>query len=196
MKLVANNKIPDFKEDLVVFPGVGYREFNYNDILHIRIKDDIMKKIKIMIGFLGIPIVSNNYNIIHLRGGDHPQSNEITPENYVNLLYQKYLELNKEDLSLPLILITDTLELVKLWKKNINKGICFNDIVENNGLHKLDKENIPNGLTKVDLNIQMLRDFVLMVNAKNIIADGRSVFSKMAIGIKKNNTIQKWASLD
>ena len=67
-------------------------------------------------------------------------------------------------------------------------------LMHESGLHKIDKVRLANlsssvysKLSKVDLNIEALCDFVIMNNCRTLVGDGLSLFSLMAYGLKSNN---------
>ena len=65
--------------------------------------------------------------------------------------------------------------------------------MQESGLHKIDDASLsayPSSagkkLCKKDVNIEALRDFVVMNNCRTLVGDGLSLFSLMAYGLKSN----------
>ena len=49
------------------------------------------------------------------------------------------------------------------------------------GSHKIDQSQLEKlNLSKIEMNFDLLLDFHIMINARNVIWDGYSLFSKMA----------------
>jgi len=198
-KLIINNQRGDFKEDIVVYPGIRFRSFIYKYFKYIKFNDHIIQKAKKTLEYESLK--SFQYNCIHLRsqnkiwsGSPKIQKNlkerihNKFPDrkSYFDFLFKKYKESNQGNKT---ILISDDLacsnyfnkeyfngELINLTKKyNSHPGLC--------GIHKkvfeLKKQ-------KRMLNIDMLKDFYIMLQSKNIINDEISLFSNMAIFLKND----------
>ena len=84
-------------------------------------------------------------------------------------------------------LLSDSKQLCSRWKARFGKGRqiedTFNDFFVDSGTHKISEAELLEvnaSITKERLNFEMLRDFNVMLNARNVIGDGVSFFSKMA----------------
>ena len=146
-------------------------------------------------------ISSNKYDIVHLRGGSKKWMGGNLPENslvkdthnqwanadeYLDFIWGKYCEKVEYQSKLPLLLISDAYYLISLWieKYGVGKRIpnSVSKKLEGSGIHKLSKKNISlnENISKVDINFECIRDFVLMLNSRNIISDEVSFFSNVA----------------
>ena len=196
---ICNKKINDFSEDIVVYPGIQHRTFDTNYLQCIKLSDFVEKKI---INFSKeYSISSNKYDIIHLRGGSKKWMGGNLPENslvkdihnkwanadeYLDFIWGKYCEKVEYQSKLPLYLISDTYSLISLWKEKYGVGKRIPNSVskklEGSGIHKLSKKNISfnENISKVDINFECIRDFVLMLNSRILIGDEVSLFSNVA----------------
>ena len=196
---IAKFNTEDFAEDIVVLSGTGERTFSYGDFKHIKpqrwLENELMGE-----------VTSNDfhyreYDVVHLRGGDkswqggkHPigekhqeyESRWPNQNAYLDEVFKLY---NKKisDSSvkpLPVLVLTDSSSLGRAWMERFGVGQMLGDTFnkENgrSGTHELSLERLNSaGITKERLNIEMLRDFNLMLNARFTIHVGKSVFAKM-----------------
>ena len=212
---IANWAQSDFKEDIVVMPGVSNRAYNYKSFEEIIFNKWITDKIKDYAK--SNKLISKKYDVIHLRAGSKTwakghegyhkgYSNELK-NKFPNLeVYMKYLysDINKKKQSagskkentktkdFPLYLISDSSWLIDQWIKKYGIGL---DIKNNNdksdffgksGTHKFNKIELEEiKSNKVDLNYEAILDFHILLNARFIGHDGISRFPKMAENIGK-----------
>jgi hypothetical protein len=75
--------------------------------------------------------------------------------------------------------------LADQWKEQIGKGTPISQgyagPMFNTGIFQIpEAELAKHGMSKVQINYEMLRDFAIMMNARHVLTDGVSLFSKMA----------------
>ena len=202
---ICDYEIEDFDEDIVVYSGVGFRGFAYSDFQHIHPAPWVIDRIRLsgLSDFLG----SSDYNVVHLRGGsktwaggdgsgakeyvDKVNQQFPTLEKYLDHLWQAYQEiLNKTaPKEANLFLLSDSPWLAEQWFERFQVGtyisIAYSGPMISSGIHRASEDVLQkHGVSKIDLNFEMLRDFAIMCNAKNIVHDGISLFSKMAERVK------------
>lgn len=181
---IANKKDKDFEQDIVLYPGTGWRTYRFIDFNNIIFAKNIKK---IASDFKeNHNLINKKYNCIHLRAYskvwceglvlNKRLKNRIdktfpSKEIYFNYFKNKLKEL--EDL--PLVVVSDSMELFNDWfdfyKKGITPGINGTNALRESGIHK-NKSNKKNLI-----NNQTLRDFILMLGAENCISDNISRFS-------------------
>ncbi len=91
----------------------------------------------------------------------------------------------KEDL--PVMVVSDCINTANEWISIYKKGEAVSNInietQKKSGVHLVDlKDN--KEISKHELNLLCLRDFCLMINAKEIVSDGISLYSNMAKRLK------------
>ena len=200
---ICQNKIDDFQEDIVVYPGILHRSFDTRLIKHIVPSIPLKKYIldfskKFYLKYL-------KYDVIHLRGasknwmgGELPENSPVkdqhnqweNSEEYLNFIWQKYTSLKKYRSEVPLYLISDSYKLISLWQKKYSIGIRIPNLVSNKlskqGIHKLNIDEIGNDkeVSKKEINYECIRDFALMLNSRILIGDGVSLYSEVALMAK------------
>jgi len=85
--------------------------------------------------------------------------------------------------NLPILIISDCIETANKWVSIYQKGEVVSNVniktKKESGIHLVDlSEN--KEISKHELNLLCLRDFCLMINAKEIVGDGISLYSNMA----------------
>lgn len=202
--LVATLQEPDFEDEIVVYCGVGKRSFTYSDAEAVCLARWLNEEIRQF--FIREEIHSGHYGVIHLRGGSKSWSGGHVPladlrmaldqkwpnqRSYLESVYESYqagLGSLQNGQVLRLLILSDSERLTEAWLNTYGVGDplkTFNTRFRESGLHKLTKEDllaISPKITKVELNFQLIRDFVLMLNARYIANDGHSLFSQMAKG--------------
>ena len=99
----------------------------------------------------------------------------------------------KKQEKLPLLLISDTCKLISLWEEKYNIGKRVPNIVSHklneSGIHKLKKKDIikTKNISKIEINFECIRDFILMLNSRILIGDEVSLYSNMALLAKSIN---------
>jgi len=208
---ISLGEMPDFKHDIVVYPSIGPRAFDCKDIQHVKIADIINKSLlKVVDQF---QLKAGEYDVVHLRGGtkiwaggsvksDCPNRLKYEqwddPNVYLNEIHDVLEMLNTNKQIYPLFILTDTPCMAEWWQERYGEAILLpnsaHGLMEESGIHKLSKDKLYNlndktnvRLTKEDLNIEAIRDFVIMNNSRTLVGDGVSLFSMMAYGLKSNN---------
>jgi hypothetical protein len=189
--IIKNNK-PDFKEDIVIYSGVKFREYNYNLFYkHFRFKNFVFNFIKNKHFYKNVIFKKKKYDVLHLRGGDRFNCKECIDlndegikkiNNYVNNLLEKIK--TKPITENNLLVISDTDYMLSYGKellKNYNYNLYFTENYKQNknqGLHKINKNNLK--ISKEQLNLEMITDFFFLTKATNVINDNKSLFSNMS----------------
>ena len=203
---ISCNKMNDFSENIIVYPGILHRTFDTQYLQCIKISNSIKKRI---ISFSQkISIQSNKYDIVHLRGGSkkwmgakYPENNQISEmhnqwsnENeYIEFIWEKYQRNTFSQEKVPLLLISDTYKLISIWQKKYGFGLripnCASKNLSGSGIHQLRENHITHNknISKLEINYECLRDFILMLNSRNLIGDGVSLYSNVALLAKSIN---------
>ena len=209
---IATGIAPDFAADVVVYPGIGPRAFDYADVLHVKPKDCILQSIQKIVN--QYQLVADRYDVIHLRGGtkvwaggsldrdNHPDREKHEqwegPDRYLREIYDVLCLLNEGKIPLPTYILADTPCMASWWINRFGEGILLpnaaHGLMQGSGLHKIDSATLAacrsldyRPLTKAELNIEAIRDFVIMNNCRSLVGDGLSLFSLMAYGLKTNH---------
>jgi len=196
----------DFTEDVVVYPGVGERVFHYADISHVTIDHHVEAYILQFADQLGL--FSKSYDVVHLRGGTkhwaggsieyespvkHLHTQWDTHERYLEEIYHKHLSGTSSKERLPLYILSDMPNMAELWFDAFGRCQLISNSAHGqmvgSGIHLLDMEALMAGCnaTKHQLNLECIRDFVIMLNARSLVGDGVSLFSLMAQKFRYNN---------
>jgi len=199
---IATKGVPDFSHDVVVYPCAGRRSWSWESFSKIKLSVPVETSVLRM--FRHLDIALRQYNVVHLRGcsktwlGGHVGQKRLrekinskfpTEDSYFDFLYDKY---RKFDTSLPLIILSDNRAIADKWIARYGDGTLLNDTHNFNfskcGTHKI-KPNDMGGLSKRTLNMETLRDFAIMIGAKQLSHDGLSYFSNMGFGLIKRNVM-------
>lgn len=204
---ICQNKIDDFLEDIVVYPGILHRSFDTRLIKHI--VPSIPLKQSIIDFSKKFSLKYLKYDVIHLRGasknwmgGELPENSPVkdkhnqwkNSEDYMNFIWQKYTSLKKYRSEVPLYLISDSYKLISLWQKKYSIGKRIPNLVSNKlskqGIHKLGINELRNDkkISKKEINYECIRDFALMLNSRILIGDGVSLYSDLALMAKSVGT--------
>lgn len=194
---IVQSKKRDFKEDVVVYPGVGTRTYAYSDASAIKLHENLDYYVKLYAGREGLQ--SKEYDVVHLRGGSKTWMGGVVPlqsldqqikglwptaEAYLHDLHSKYNTAVGQSKEKALYLMSDSKELLNMWIETYSVGKVlgnFNSFLEESGIHKIKPQDLEaRGVNKMKLNYEMLRDFAIMLNARFVISDGVSTFSVMA----------------
>ena len=188
---ISRQQSPDYTEQVVVYPGVRNRSWKYKCMEQIAFTDTILDAVA--------EIRKHNrgrYNALHMRAGTkqwmsgfHPikKLNNKLVEKYPNKIsYIRYLhyQLAKIDPTnkLPLLICSDSETLVEDWLLQTNVGEYISTThcdLMSTGTHKIPKNKLKLA-TKHQLNIETLRDFIILCDARHVISDEVSTFSQMA----------------
>jgi len=196
---IATFEEPDYPEDVVVYPGTGMRGFVYSDLDRLVpskwVHDGIVKC------FTYYNLIPNRYNVVHLRGGSKEWNGGTVPlESLDKQIKEKWptREAYFASLDVPpsnedCVVLTDSFTLGTAWIEYAGHGRMLPDthikMSNESGTHKLTPKQLRTAerpVTKEDLNFEMLRDFVVMTNAKRVVSDGLSLFSKMAVNCRES----------
>ena len=199
---IATKGVPDFPHEVVVYPSTGQRSWSWKSASKIKLS--VPMETLVLRTFRQLGIALRQYNVVHLRGcsktwlGGHVGQKRLrekinlkfpTKDSYFDFLYKGY---KKFDVSLPLIILSDNRELADEWIARYNCGVLLSDTHNFNfskcGTHKI-KPNDMGSLSKRTLNMETLRDFAIMIGAKQISHDGLSYFSNMGFGLIKRNVM-------
>ncbi len=207
---ICEYKRADFDADIVVLPGVYRRVCHYVDVRYIRLSRWVQYLVEQNIKAHS-SLRRFQYDAIHLRGGSkkwaggHVPMKELAAQidstwpdedTYFERIHSAYTNLIGTMESLPLLLVTDSSLLADRWQDRYGKCLTmptFNSVLEESGTHKISAEKLKSeAISKADLNIELIRDFVLLTNSRSITWDGISLFSKAAVGCKKTNANILW----
>ena len=111
----------------------------------------------------------------------------------MDFLYEKYITEYKTKEELPLFLISDTYKLITLWQEKYRIGKRVPNIISyklsESGIHKLKKKDFirSKNISKLEINYECIRDFILMLNSRILIGDEVSLYSNLALLAKSIN---------
>jgi hypothetical protein len=203
-------KRPDFDADIVVLPGVFRRLCHYVDVRHIQLSRWAEAQVKQMLA--DHPSFRRfQYDAIHLRGGSKSWAGGHVPlqnladqiastwpdeDTYFDRIHAAYTGLVTTMDPLPLLVVSDSKQLADRWQERFGECLTvptFNHKLEESGTHKLSASALEEeAISKADLNLELIRDFVLLANSRSITWDGISLFSKAAVGCKKSGSSMLW----
>ena len=198
---ISNGCKADFEEEIVVYPGRGFRKSTYFLTNCLSLSKELKENI---LNFSSQKnLYYRSYDVIHLRGGskkwlggnvaDYSPVKDLhnqwqNADEYIKAIWDIYKSLKS---SLPLYLISDSSKLIEIWLKKYNCGLALPNLVSTKvrecGIHKLKPQDLLgiNSPKKKDLNYECIRDFIIMLNSNFLIGDDVSYFSKVAFKIKK-----------
>lgn len=197
---IINNKIDDFNEEIVVYPGVRKRFFKYRYWNYIKFDSTIYSEIQEVMNKYNLK--ENQYNCIHIRSQNKNWTSGITRnenlrkrinKKFINQsMYFRYLQRRHKDLNskLKTIIISDNQDCSHFLNENYFNSQCI--IIEANkekigelcGIHKKIFEDKNK---KREINIKTIVDFHLMIKSQHIISDGISLYSNMARNLQIND---------
>lgn len=218
LKDIMDGNRPDFEHDIVVYPGIGERHFDLQDAKHLRISAIIGAALQECVNEYQLnaghyDIVHLRGGTKSWAGGsinqDNPNYNKHaqweSAHQYLQEIYDVLEHLRTGSPSKPLVLLTDAPALAKQWTETYGGAIvirnCAHGLMGESGIHKITRESLSASnqamgrsldspaLTKELLNIEAIRDFILMTNSRYLVGDGVSFFSYLAYGFKTNNVI-------
>ncbi len=200
LNAICTYKIADYDADIVVYPGIGKRTFTYSDLSKLKLSGWVTERIQTFA--IEQSLHSGNYDIVHLRGGSkswcgghvplktlHTSIHERWPDqtSYLDELWQTYQQETDGLSARPLILVGDQAGLIQAWQDRFDCGTPLpnqaGSLLRESGIHKLRAEDLsqhPEAISKDELTLESLRDFVVMLHARKVIGDGISLFSRMA----------------
>ena len=148
-----------------VHPGMGLRTYNFGMLArHWRLTDDCKEYVQ---GHLdGLP----DWPVVHLRGTDR-QFKEERFEELLGLVERA-------------VVVSDDETLVKRWMEASPESVVATKRFVTNkiGGHRVNEDDLPDGLTKHDLNLGLIADFMTIACAKQAYAlNEESLFFKMPV---------------
>lgn len=204
---------PDFDADVVVLPGVYRRHCNYRDVGTMQLTPWAEERLQALLAS-GSALHRFAYDAVHLRGGSKPWAGGHVPlkdladhiektwpdeELYFERMHTAYTNIAAKHGELPLLLVSDSQQLVDRWQQRF--GPClhlptFNAVLEESGTHKISPSTLKqHQIDKQQLNLELIRDFVLLTNARTITWDGISLFSKAAVACRQTGVSLSWLPL-
>jgi hypothetical protein len=153
-------------EPVWVHPGVGFRAYDFGQLpKHLRLTAETTVQIKPM-----LEKVPKDLPVVHLRGTDRPMSEE-------------QWEAVRQAAPTACV-ISDDAALARRWLNESPNSVLLSDtLVEGNvASHKTDAKSLQRyGLSKHQMNIRLLADFMILAVAKEAhTLIEQSVFFKMA----------------
>ena len=195
---IATYQRPDFDAPVVVYGGVGKRAFAYSDGRCLLPSRWVQEEIRA--AFFNENLVPGHYDVVHLRGGSKGWHGGTVPLEslrtkidaafpsqaaYFDALTQRYNA--DEGPAADTVVLTDSRALGQAWIDHVGGGRLLLDTANSafaeSGTHKMSAEALTAldpQLSKERLTVEVLRDFTIMLHARRIVADGVSLFSKMA----------------
>lgn len=202
---IAEYRIDDFDEDVVVYSGTGFRAFAYSDFSCLKPNAWLRKELKAFAQKAGL--VRGAYDVVHLRAGSKKWAggkvslvdlaqkiDKKFPDlaTYLDQLQTTYESKCCDEVDrLPLKVLSDSAWLADAWIQNVGNGVFLNHHMDSkmvgSGIHEAGQDDLKAfGIDKFSINLDSLRDFAVMLNARHIVFDGVSLFSKMAENCKGN----------
>jgi hypothetical protein len=218
LERIIEGREPDFEHSIVVYPGIGLRNFQCRDALHLRPMPLISEALQACVN--EHQLSSGQYDIVHLRGGtkswaggsiseDSPNYNKHiqweSVHHYMQEIFDVLQQLREGSVPRPLYILTDTPSLAEQWMRCFGEATLISNrahgLMGDTGIHKIHRQSLSDAnwpesttgssppITKELLNVEAIRDFILMNNARHLVGDGISVFSYLAYGLKSNNVV-------
>lgn len=200
---IAEYKIDDFDEDVVVYSGTGFRAFSYADFSCLKPNAWLRKEVHTFAKKAGL--VRGAYDVVHLRAGSKKWAGgKVALEDLAKKIDQLFPDLaaylmqlqaayeskcSKAVDRVPLKVLSDSAWLADAWIQHTGVGTFLSHHMDQkmvaSGIHEARPDDLKAaGVDKFDVNLDSLRDFAVMLNARNIVFDGVSLFSKMADNCK------------
>ncbi len=194
---IATYEAPDFDAQVVVYGGVGKRAFAYADGKCLVPSRWVEEEIRAT--FHNEALVPGAYDVVHLRGGSKAWLGGKVPlESLRSRIDEAFpsqqayfsaveAQFEAEPPADDCVVLCDSRPLGRAWLAHFGRGRLLletaNETFAESGTHKLDAAALAAqgpGLTKERLNLEVLRDFTIMLHARRVVGDGISLFSKMA----------------
>ena len=205
---IVNLKAPDVEADVVIIP-FGSRNFWWADFRHIQLSELVRPVLKAFFRQAGLAF--GQYDAVHLRAGSKTwdvrrkmqkqlseKINEKFPTeaSYLDYLVQQVRTIRRDPSTVPLMVISDSRDMAQKFIELVPDarflGQSFGGEIPGSGIHMASGEDLrAKGLNRYDLNIEMLRDFAVLLNAREVFSDDLSMFSNTAKRIPKH-VIGNW----
>lgn len=205
---------PDFHHAIVVYPGIGQRHFKCHNAKYVRPTPIVTASLQMCVNQYSL--CDGQYDVVHFRGGtkiwaggamqkDSPNYHKHvqwdSAHHYLQEIYDVLHQIRDGAPPCPLYVLTDTPNLAHQWIREFEDATLVHNSAHgcmgDTGIHKISRHALnsiqPTGspclprLTKEILNVEAIRDFVLMNHARFLVGDGVSTFSYLAYGFKMNN---------
>ena len=216
-RIIEGNE-PDFENPIVVYPGIGQRTFKYRNALHLRPTQIISEALKACVDEHNLSsfqydIIHLRGGTKRWVGGSISEESPNyekhiqweSAHRYMQEIFDVLQQLRQGSMPCPLYILTDTPSLAKQWIRYFGEATLISNsahgLMGDTGIHKIRKQSLSNAnmpesttgdsrpITKELLNVEAIRDFILMNNARHLVGDGISIFSYLAYGLKSNNVI-------
>ena len=197
--LIATYQRADFDEDIVIYPSIGHRAYRFADFAHLRPSQWLRDRLTRFAKDHGFR--RDTYRVVHLRGGSKRwaggsagalKSLEArieqafpTLRSYLSHVQAEARRQADDDPALPTYILSDSGWLTERWIEHGGSGTpvpqSYAGPMMETGIFQVPETVLARqGLDKIALNHEMLRDFALMLNARSVASDGISLFSQMA----------------
>jgi hypothetical protein len=202
---IADYKVDDFDEDVVVYSGTGFRAFSYSDFSCVKPNVWLKRELQRFARTAGL--VRGGYDVVHLRAGSKKWAGgKVALKTLAKTIDQRFPDLAsylqqlqgsyegtccQEASRLPLVILSDAAWLAQAWLEKTGAGSYLNHHLDGalvgSGIHQARPDDLRvAGVDKFDINLDSLRDFAVMLNARHVVFDGVSLFSKMADKCKES----------
>lgn len=150
--------------DIWVHPGIGVRTYNFGTLArHWRLTDEC--KAYVQERLEGLP----DLPVVHLRGTDR----KFTEERFEELLK-----------AVPrAAVVSDDEGLTKRWMEASPESVVLTRkfVTNQRGGHRLNESELPAGMTKHQMNLELIADFMILATAKEAHAlNEESLFFRMS----------------
>ena len=196
-------KAPDVESDVVVIP-FGARHFWWEDFRYIQLSELVRPALRSFFRQAGLRF--GKYDAVHLRAGSKTwdierninrklsaKINEKFPteQTYLDYIVQQVQAMRRDVPTLPILVISDSRDMARKFIDLVPDarfvGQSFEGEIPASGIHKASAERLrATGLSRYDINTEMLRDFAVLLNARAVFSDDISMFSTTAKRIPKN----------
>ena len=202
----------------MVYQGIGQRTFKYRNTLHLRPTQIISEALKACVDEHNLSsfqydIIHLRGGTKRWVGGSISEESPNyekhiqweSAHRYMQEIFDVLQQLRQGSMPCPLYILTDTPSLAKQWIRYFGEATLISNsahgLMGDTGIHKIRKQSLSNAnmpesttgdsrpITKELLNVEAIRDFILMNNARHLVGDGISTFSYLAYGLKSNNVI-------
>lgn len=216
-RIIEGNE-PDFEHSIVVYPSIGPRKFECCDAHHIRPTPLISQALQVCVNEHQLSagyydIVHLRGGTKSRTGGsiseDSPNYNEHiqweSTHHYMQEIFDVLQQLRGGSMPCPLYILTDTPSLAEEWMRSFGEATLIanraHGLMGDTGIHTVRWQSLSDAnwsksttgasqaISKELLNVEAIRDFILMNNARHLVGDGISAFSYLAYGLKSNNVV-------
>jgi hypothetical protein len=200
---IADFKLDDFEDNIIVYAGTGFRAFTYGDFSSIKPNWWLSKGIRTLAN--DFSLMRGAYNAIHLRAGSKKWAGgKVRVEELATKLSQQFPDqatylkkmrdayeskCRRDSNVIPLIVLSDSASLAKAWLDMTGIGTYLKHRMDNltvaSGIHEANSASLEVlGVDKFYVNLEAIFHFAVLLNARNVVYDGMSLFSKMADSCK------------